>query len=172
MHNNILYFAVAALLAAGCVSTNTQVANVQNEMIITSESDESDIICGKSYYKKVYTAPAIPAQPAQPTTYVQPSGDVLTASKGVNYGPSGKETYYNLNMSGVIDIAKSQGIEGEYWVREDGVKMYGDYVIVAANLDTHPRGSTVETSLGTGIVLDTGGFAASDPTQVDIATDW
>lgn len=50
--------------------------------------------------------------------------------------------------------------------------MYGDYVIVAANLDVHPRGSTVETSLGTGIVLDTGGFAAENPTQVDIATDW
>lgn len=98
--------------------------------------------------------------------------DVLTASKGVNYYGNQKETYYNLNMDGVISIAKSQGIQGEYWVREDGVKMYGDYVIVAANLDTHPRGTTVETSLGTGIVLDTGGFAASDPNQVDIATAW
>ena len=88
------------------------------------------------------------------------------------YGPTGKETYYNLNMNGVVSNAQAQGIQGEYWVREDGVKMYGDYVIVAANLDTHPRGSTVETSLGTGIVLDTGGFAASDPNQVDIAVDW
>ena len=75
-------------------------------------------------------------------------------------------------MNGVVSNAQAQGIQGEYWIREDGVKMYGDYVIVAANLDTHPRGSTVETSLGTGIVLDTGGFAASDPNQVDIAVDW
>ena len=75
-------------------------------------------------------------------------------------------------MDGVISIAQSQGIEGEYWVREDGCKMYGDYIIVAANLDIHPRGSLVETSLGTGIVLDTGSFAESNPHHIDIATDW
>ena len=75
-------------------------------------------------------------------------------------------------MSGVVDIMRCMVNNDNYWVREDGVKMYGDYVIVAANLDVHPRGSTVETSLGTGIVLDTGGFAAENPTQVDIATDW
>ena len=107
------------------------------------------------------------------TTYTQPTGDgVLTASKGVNYYGNQKETYYNLPMDGVISIAKSQGIEGEYWVREDGCKMYGDYIIVAANLDTHPRGSLVETSLGTGIVLDTGSFAESNPHHIDIAADW
>ena len=107
------------------------------------------------------------------TTYTQPTGDgVLTASKGVNYYGNQKETYYNLPMEGVISIAKSQGIEGEYWVRDDGCKMYGNYIIVAANLDVYPRGSLVETSLGTGIVLDTGGFATSNPNQVDIATDW
>lgn len=107
------------------------------------------------------------------TTYTQPTGDgVLTASKGVNYYGNQKETYYNLPMDGVISIAKSQGIEGEYWVRDDGCKMYGNYIIVAANLDVYPRGSLVETSLGTGIVLDTGGFATSNPNQVDIATDW
>ena len=105
--------------------------------------------------------------------YTQSSDDgVLTAYKGVNYGPSGKETYYNLPMEGVISIAQSQGIQGEYWVREDGCKMYGNYIICAANLEVHPRGSLVESSLGTCIVLDTGGFAAGNPTQIDIATDW
>ncbi len=107
------------------------------------------------------------------TTNTNVTGDgVLTASKGVNYGPSGKETYYNLNMSGVVDIMESMGYNEEYWVREDGVKMYGDYVMVAADLNTHPRGSIVESSLGTAIVVDTGGFAASDPNQLDIATSW
>ena len=110
-------------------------------------------------------------EPVQTYSY-QNNGSCLTPSGGVYYGPTGKETYYNLDMNGVVSNAQAQGIQGEYWVREDGVKMYGDYVIVAANLDTHPRGSTVETSLGTGIVLDTGGFAASDPNQVDIAVDW
>ena len=99
-------------------------------------------------------------------------GGVLSASAGVNYGPSGKETYYNLDMAGVVQNMRNQGYGGTYWVRDDGVKMLGDYVLVAANLDTHPRGSFVETSLGTGIVADTGGFAYSDPNQVDIATAW
>ena len=110
-------------------------------------------------------------EPVQTYSY-QNDGSCLTPSCGVYYGPTGKETYYNLDMNGVVSNAQAQGIQGEYWIREDGVKMYGDYVIVAANLDTYPRGSTVETSLGTGIVLDTGGFAASDPNQVDIAVDW
>ena len=42
----------------------------------------------------------------------------------------------------------------------------------AANLDVHPRGSLVETSLGTAIVVDTGGFADSNPNQIDIAVNW
>lgn len=107
------------------------------------------------------------------TTYTNQTGDgKLTASKGVNYGPSGKETYYNLNMNGVVATMQGMGIPGQYWVREDGVKMYGDYVMVAADLNTHPRGSLVESSLGTAIVVDTGGFATSNPNQLDIATAW
>lgn len=109
----------------------------------------------------------------QTVTYENVTGDgKLTASKGVNYGPSGKETYYNLNMSGVVDIMQNMGYNEQYWVREDGVKMYGEYVMVAADLNTHPRGSLVESSLGTAIVVDTGGFAASNPNQLDIATSW
>ena len=100
------------------------------------------------------------------------STDGLTASGGVNYYGEQKETYYNLNMSRVVDNAKSAGVEGEYWVREDGVKMMGDKVIVAANQDLYPYGTIVNTSLGEGIVLDTGTFASGNPTQVDIATDW
>ena len=42
----------------------------------------------------------------------------------------------------------------------------------AANLNVHPRGSLVETSMGTAIVCDTGGFAYSNSTQLDIATTW
>ena len=57
-------------------------------------------------------------------------------------------------------------------MREDGVKMYGNYVIVAANQSVYPYGTIVETSLGLGIVLDTGSFAKDNPNQFDIATDW
>lgn len=101
-----------------------------------------------------------------------PDGSVLTMSGGVNYYFDQKETYYNLNMDYVVEIAHSQGIEGEYWVREDGCKMLGDYIMVAANRDVHPQGSIIGTSLGLAVVVDTGTFAQSNPTQVDIAVDW
>lgn len=105
------------------------------------------------------------------------TGPVLTRSAGVNYGPTGKETYYNLPMQGVISIMRNAGFAEEdypYWVREDGVKMLGDYVMVAANLQTHPRGSVVETSLGQGLVCDTGGFASMPEGAhwLDIAVNW
>ena len=99
-------------------------------------------------------------------------GPVLTKSRGTITGPSGKETYYNLNMNGVVRIMRRMGNEDEYWVRDDGVKMLGDYVMVAANLSIRPRGSLVETSLGTGIVCDTGTFVHSNPTQIDVAVAW
>jgi hypothetical protein len=99
-------------------------------------------------------------------------GPVLSKGRGVNYGPSGKETYYNLNMSTVVSIMRSMGYTGEYWVRDDGCKMLGEYIMVAANLNLRPRGSIVETSLGDAIVCDTGGFAKRNPTQIDIAVTW
>lgn len=103
------------------------------------------------------------------------SGAVLTRSAGVVYGPSGKETYYNMDMSGVISIMRGMGFDADsypYWVRDDGCKMLGDYIICAANLDVHPRGTTVMSSLGLCLVCDTGGFAYSNPNQLDIATNW
>ena len=104
------------------------------------------------------------------------SGPVLTKSAGFVTGPSGgKETYYDLNMNRVVENMRNKGFDEvnyPYWVREDGVKMLGDYVMVAANLQVHPRGTTVETSLGTGIVCDTGDFAKTNTQQLDIATAW
>ncbi len=101
----------------------------------------------------------------------------LTASKGVNIytiNVNGKtverkETYYDLPMSGVMRACGG----GVYSVRADGVKVDQDgYVLVAAHLGRYPRCSIVETSLGPGKVYDTGGFAASNPEQFDLATDW
>ena len=99
----------------------------------------------------------------------------LTTFSGVYYGPSGKETYYNLNMSGVVSIMRNMGFDEEnypYWVREDGCKMLGNYIMVAADLSVRKRGTLVETSLGTALVCDTGSFAASNHNQIDIATNW
>ena len=124
-----------------------------------------------------YTEPTPQATEPETTpadTYVPQSG-CLTPSAGVFDGPSGKETYYNLNMSGVISIMRGMGYTEEeypYWVREDGCKMFGPYIMVAANLSIRPKGTILPCSLGTAIVVDTGGFAASNPTQLDIATSW
>lgn len=95
----------------------------------------------------------------------------LTADLGVFYGPSGKETYYNLPMEGVIKIMKDAGYYMDYAVREDGVKTYGGYVMIAADLNKYPRGTLLETSLGKGLVCDTGEFVNTD-VVIDIAVDW
>ncbi len=106
--------------------------------------------------------------------YVQPSKDKLNSVVGRVTGPTNEETYYNLDMSKVIDTMRRKGFSEEeypYYIREDGVKMLGDYVMVAADLSIHPRGCVVETSLGQGLVCDTGDFAETGDIY-DIATDW
>ncbi len=100
------------------------------------------------------------------------NGPHLSSGRGSVTGPNGRETYYNLNMSGVVNIMHSAGFSGTYWVRSDGVKMFGNYVMVAANYGVHPKGSIVKSSLGLAIVVDTGGFASSNPQQLDLATTW
>ena len=112
-------------------------------------------------------APSVASAP--PTNY---NGAVLTRFAGTIMGPSGKETYYNLNMSGVIAIMQGAGYNYEYWVRDDGVKMYGDYVMAACGFTVRPRGTLVETSLGTAICADTGTFSYDNPYQIDIAVSW
>ena len=112
-----------------------------------------------------------------PTTTTKSSwtGDVLSKSKGVVNGPSGRETYYNLNMTSVINSMRRAGYseaEYPYWVREDGVKMLGNYVMVAANYNIRPKGSIIESSLGAAIVCDTGGFVKHHPTQIEVAVTW
>lgn len=101
---------------------------------------------------------------------------ILTPRTGVNWFDDGltvhKETYYNLSMNRVVANAHSKGLVGEYWEREDGMKMFGPCVIVAANQQKHPYGSHVFTSRGVGIVLDTGEFASSNPEQYDLAVTW
>lgn len=95
---------------------------------------------------------------------------VLTAKLGTIQYQGHKETWYNLDMSKVVERTDNAiGMTDLYWVRDDGVKMYGFWVIVAA----HPsvtRYSFVETSLGQGVVLDT--HTVNDPNLYDIATDW
>lgn len=103
-----------------------------------------------------------------------------TISNGKGLIVERQETYYDLNMSKVMQNAMSTGgvwadcsHTGHYSVREDGAKVDDDgYVLVAAELSRYPRCSVVQTSLGLGKVYDTGTFAQTNPEQFDLATDW
>jgi hypothetical protein len=96
---------------------------------------------------------------------------VLTAAKGVNNFMGHKETWYNLNMDKVIQRTdEALGATDLYHIREDGIKMYGPWVICAGHKSV-PRYTLVETSKGTGIILDYH-TVNEDKTLIDIATDW
>lgn len=101
--------------------------------------------------------------------YYPECGGVLTPSAGVIWFDGHMETYYNLDMSGVLDIMYSLGYSGDYWVRTDGCKMFGDYIMCACDFGWMPRGSVVLTSLGWAMVCDTG---AGGWNWIDIATNW
>ena len=103
------------------------------------------------------------------------NGRRISPGAGTIMGPSGKETYYNLNMAVCVRVMRRMGFSEEeypYEIRADGVKTLGGYVMCAANLKLRPRGSLIETSVGTGIVVDTGGFAKRNPKQLDICVAW
>lgn len=85
-------------------------------------------------------------------------GPVLNSFDGIvssDQTPSGyKETYYNLEMKYVIENMRNLGYSEEdypYWIRDDGVKMFGDYVCVALIAE---KGEIVPTTLGMGMVVD------------------
>lgn len=101
--------------------------------------------------------------------------DRITAERGGYMGPSGRETYYNLRMDNCINFMRELGYDEEeypYWIRDDGAKMLGLYVMCAANWKIRPKGTIIPTSLGDAIVVDTGEFVADFPYGVDLATDW
>jgi len=105
---------------------------------------------------------------------IRTRADVLTKKGGVNYFGEQKETWYNLPMQRVLKNAHKVFWTDDrvYWIDDRGVKRFGSFIIVAADYSIHPYGSLVETSLGTGIVLDTGRFTEANKTQVDIAVSW
>lgn len=107
--------------------------------------------------------------PTNTSTY---NGTVLTKQAGTIQGPSGKETYYNLPMNNCIRYMNDLGYNYEYWVRDDGVKMFGDYVMTAGDTNKTPKGTVVETSLGQGIIVDHCEASEWGVNGYDIAVAW
>lgn len=102
------------------------------------------------------------------------TGAKLTKSAGRVQGPSGEETWYNLPMGRCIEIMRDLGYSVEdypYWVSPEGYKMLGDYIMVAANTYSTPKGTIVSTTLGKGIVVDHC-VAAESKQLLDIAVTW
>ncbi len=134
------------------VENGKEVSRTQIASIVTKQPTKQVVVVGIQSFPNALTK----AKGAQ----------MWTDSKGVTH----RETYYDLNMSTVMQ-ACGQG--GYYEVRVDGIKVDRDgYVIVAANFGRYPRCSVVETSTGPAKVYDTGGFASRYPDGFDIATDW
>lgn len=99
----------------------------------------------------------------------------ITKERGGYMGESGRETYYNLRMDNCVYYMRELGydeITYPYWIRDDGAKMLGLYVMCAANWKIRPRGTILPTSLGDAIVVDTGEFVVDYPNGVDLAVDW
>ena len=99
----------------------------------------------------------------------------ITKERGGCMGPSGRETYYNLRMDNCVAFMRELGydeLEYPYWIRDDGAKMLGLYVMCAANWKIRPKGTIIPTSLGDAIVVDTGEFVKDYPNGVDLAVDW
>ena len=94
---------------------------------------------------------------------------ILTAALGRITYNGHTETWYDLPMNKVIQRSQDAGIPCEYWVDDRGVKMFGQWVIVAAH-PSKTRYARVQTSLGEGIILD---FHTTPDTELyDIATSW
>lgn len=95
---------------------------------------------------------------------------VLTARIGKVQYDGHIETWYDLDMANVVARSdRDLGVSDLYWIRDDGCKMYGPWIILASH-ESVDRYSLVETSLGTGIVLDR--HTTGDPNLYDIAVDW
>lgn len=92
----------------------------------------------------------------------------LTAGAGRITFNGHQETWYNLPMQKVLSYREAEGYVIDYWVRKDGCKMNGHYIILAAG-ESVPIGTVIETSRGEGMVLDR---HETDENVIDIATTW
>lgn len=142
----------------------------QQELIDIYDQKFDDLHKEVDAYTKVLEREAPKFQ--LPTSW---KGAKSTKANGGVYGPSGQETYYNLPMNNCVANMRKRGYDAKrypVWTRKDGAKMFGHYVMVAANWKIRPLGTVIETSIGWGIVVDTGEFVKTSPRGVDLAVNW
>lgn len=163
----------AATITSSIMISDATLKEVKAQAVVDTQGIETE----EAQSCKIVSLPA--GDNIEPSSIIvkEYDGPVLTKKGGVIHnGPAGgDETYYDLNMNKVVKVMRDKGFDEAnfpYWVRDDGVKMLGNFVMVAANLEVHPRGTIVQTSLGVGLVCDTGEFAKTNRLKLDIATSW
>ncbi|WP_346663214.1 hypothetical protein [uncultured Merdimonas sp.] len=90
------------------------------------------------------------------------SGGALTPEKGVVYFNGHRETYYSQRVL----PGHGLNIPGRHVASDGTIRDKDGYICVASS--DYPKGTIVETSLGTGKVYDTGCPSGT----IDIYTDW
>ena len=155
------------------------VANINTELIAVDNSNENDWIKIKmndNYYyvaSKYLSNTKVEIQPKvmenknvatsrNNTNKTRNNTEVLTKSKGVNYFNGHRETWYSQKVL----PGKGLKIPGRH-VDSRGLVCDGDGYICVASSD-YPKGTIVETSLGTGKVYDSGCASGT----IDIYTNW
>lgn len=190
---SILTLSITLLICSAALADNLTLTNTIDEptTIIETTTEETTIATETSIIETTQEETEVTTEPTEETSPYEsevlamniwfgidikgPQKKHITVQSGVFNGPSGRETFYNLPMKGVISHMRKLGYDAEefpYWIRDDGCKMLGPYIMVAANLKTRPYGTILETSMGTAIVCDTETFVKKYPNGVDIAVNW
>ena len=177
----ITMYATDGAIARSVDATATTTFSLNDEIYISAVGSKNNyittidnveyIISGDDLMETEYISPA------QKPSYTYPSGSgKLTRSGGIYFDEWGhRESYYNLDMSYCIAMMRDLGydeVNYPYWIRDDGCKMLGPYIMIAANFDWYPKGTLLEFSLGTGIVVDTGTFIYEWPDGIDVCVNW
>lgn len=143
-----------------CVITTTTAPTEEITEVILEKPTTEDITLSKESTDDEYFE-GVKLQYSAPYDITD---NKLTATKGVVYFNGHKECYYTQTLL----PGEGLYLPGRH-VAEDGTIRDGDgYICVAANLKFLPRYTKVMTTLGPGIVYDTGCAYGT----VDIYTDW
>lgn len=143
---------------------NENVVNAFADGVNVAGSEQVAVVSDEAAAQKAAAAAAArKSSSSSGGSYYSSGGEgVLTRSGGVNYYNGRKETWYSQRVL----AGGGLNIPGRH-VAEDGTIRDADgYICVAAS--DLPKGTVVETSLGTGKVYDTGCAAG----VTDIYTDW
>lgn len=88
----------------------------------------------------------------------------LTHSMGVKYFNGHRETWYSQRVL----PGKGLNIPGRHVASDGTIRDKDGYIVLASDLSYAPRGTIIQTSLGSGKVYDTGCAYGT----IDIYTDW